>query len=69
MYDILSKCLIYNIYKLEKQLYMQQISGTAKKYHHPEKHFGSQRRFTKQSTRYRPLLNEVPLRSEIKVIY
>jgi len=21
MYDILSKCLIYNIYKLEKQLY------------------------------------------------
>ncbi len=33
------------------------------------KHFGSQRRFTKQSTRYQPLLNEVPLRSEIKVIY
>jgi len=26
MYDILSKCLIYSIYKLEKQLYMQQIS-------------------------------------------
>lgn len=27
MYDILSKWFIYSIYKLEKQLYMQQISG------------------------------------------
>lgn len=41
MYDILSKWLIYSIYKLEKQIYMQQISvffnaATAKKDDHPE---------------------------------
>lgn len=36
MYDILSKWLIYSIYKLEKQLYMQHNAATAKKDDHPE---------------------------------